>query len=80
MAELSLLINPRKCLGTVAYIAAGNNPEPFTWSMIQLAQFCNEYVCTEPGEWIDWDHGVKRILRAIRRLELLRSGVEMTST
>ena len=50
-----LFIRPRKCLGTVAYIGVGTTPEPFTWSMIQLVQFCNEFVCTEPGEFIHWD-------------------------
>jgi GT2 family glycosyltransferase len=55
----SFFISPRKCLGTVAYIAVGNNPEPFTWSMVQLVQFCNEYVCTEAGEWIHWAHNTK---------------------
>ena len=52
---MSLLINPRKPVGTVAYIGTNTVPEPFCWSMIQLVQFCNEFICTEPGEYIHWD-------------------------
>lgn len=50
-----LFVHPRKCLGTVAYIGVHTVPEPFAWAMLQLVQFCNEYVCTEPGEYIHWD-------------------------
>jgi hypothetical protein len=49
-----MLIEKRP-LGTIAYLGQGTVPEPFCWSMIQLVQFCNEYLC-KSGEYVHPDH------------------------
>ena len=47
----------RKPLGTIAYLEQNSVvPGPFCWSMIQLIEFCNEYLC-KPNEYIHPDRG-----------------------
>lgn len=48
----------RKPIGTIAYLGQGMVPEPFAWSMLQLVQFCNDYLCQQGQSYVHLDHAI----------------------
>lgn len=51
------LILGRHPVGTVGYVGTPINPEEFTWSLVQLVQFCYEYMLP-PGTHLHVDRSV----------------------